>query len=255
MCKVKILLIVLLVANHFSHATTENYEEQFPYEEENINNFIAGEIKSFLDKLNKERGEKNKAPITMEQIRNDLEVIKGNEILIDILNNFSTTLKYQNENRGEKIGYIEIDEKKYCYKLKIEAKNGIMFTSDTHADAKTVEKIWYFFNQLKQNNEIDKLVFLGDYGDRGAYWTYTYFLLAAMAEKYGEDIIFIRGNHEGIETMSSNGGIYAFEAIKKNQECANNCWDEMPLICDITWNQKKYSVLMVRCPSTKMANG
>ena len=169
MRKVKILLIVLFVANHFSHATTENYEEQFPdeKEKESIDNFIAGETKSFLDKLNKKREEENKDKITMEQIQNDEEVTKENEILIDILNNFSTTLKDQNENRGEIIEYIKIDEKTYCYKLKIEAEKGIMFTSDTHAEADKVEKIWYFFDKLKKENKVDKLVFLGDYGDRG----------------------------------------------------------------------------------------
>ena len=238
MCKVKILLIVLFIANHFNHATTENYEETFPYEEENINNFIEEGTTSFLDKLNKERVEKNKDPITMKQIKNDTQVTQGNEILIDILNNFSTTLKDQNENRGEKIGYIEIDKKKYCYNINIEATKGIMFTSDTHAYAKTVEKIWYFFDQLKQQEQVDKLVFLGDYGDRGDFWTYTYFLLAAMAEKYGEDIIFIRGNHEDINTAIEYSGEVK-GAIFNNKECVNNCWDEMPLICDITWNQKK----------------
>ena len=109
---------------------------------------------------------------------------------------------------------------------------------DTHAEADKVEKIWYFFDKLKKENKVDKLVFLGDYGDRGDSWTYTYFLLAAMAEKYGEDIIFIRGNHETIEIMSAYS-MQAFGAISGKRECANNCWDEMPLICDITWNQKK----------------
>ena len=240
MCKIKILLIVLFVANHFSHATTENYEEQFPdeKEKESIDNFIAGETKSFLDKLNKKREEENKDKITMEQIQNDEEVTKENAILIDILNNFSTTLKDQNENRGEIIEYIEIDEKTYCYKLKIEAEKGIMFTSDTHAEADKVEKIWYSFDQLKQKNEVDKLVFLGDYGDRGKYWTYTYFLLAAMAEKYGEDILFIRGNHEDIRIARIYSGAVS-GAIWNNTKCTNNCWNEMPLICEITWNQKK----------------
>ena len=99
MCKVKILLIASFIANHFSHATTENYEEQFPdeKEKESIDNFIAVETKSFLDKLNKKREEENKDKITMEQIQNDEEVTKENAILIDILNNFSTTLKDQNE--------------------------------------------------------------------------------------------------------------------------------------------------------------
>ena len=60
-----------------------------------------------------------------------------------------------------------------------------------------------------------------------------------MAEKYGEDILFIRGNHEDIDTMYWNGGHTAFYAMDDNNECANNCWDEMPLICDITWNKKK----------------
>ena len=235
MCKVKILLIVLFIANHFNHATTENYEEQFPdeKEKESIDNFIAGETKSFLDKLNKKREEENKDKITIDQIRKDLEVDEKNEILIDILNKFSTTLKDQNENREEKIEYIEIKDEKYCYKITIEAKNGIMFTSDTHAEADKVEKIWYFFDKLKKENKVDKLVFLGDYGDRGKFWTYTYFLLAAMAEKYGEDIIFIRGNHETIEIATIYSG-YVDDAIRKNRECVNNCWDEMPLICEIT---------------------
>ena len=221
MRKVKILLIVLFVANHFSHATTENYEEQFPdeKEKESIDNFIAGETKSFLDKLNKKREEENKDKITMEQIQNDEEVTKENAILIDILNNFSTTLKDQNENREKK-------------------KKGIMFTSDTHAEADKVEKIWYFFDKLKKENKVDKLVFLGDYGDRGKFWTYTYFLLAAMAEKYGEDILFIRGNHEDIRIARIYSGAVS-GAIWNNTKCTNNCWNEMPLICEITWNQKK----------------
>ena len=238
MCKVKILLIVLFIANHFNHATTENYEEQFPNKEKNINNFIEEETQTLLEQLNTKREKENKNPITMKQIRDDTQVTQDNEILIDILNNFSTTLKDQNENRVEKIGYIEIDKKKYCYNINIEATKGIMFTSDTHAYAKTVEKIWYVFDQLKQQKKVDKLVFLGDYGDRGSFWTYTYFLLAAMAEKYGEDIIFIRGNHETIEIMSAYS-MQAFGAISGKRECANNCWDEMPLICEITWNQKK----------------
>ena len=124
MCKVKILLIVSFITNHFNHATTENYEEQFQEEEEKnkIKEFIAVETTSFLDKLNKKRGEKNKDLITMKQIRDDKKVTEENEILIDILNNFSTTLKYQNENRGEEIGYIEIRKKKCYYKITTEAK-------------------------------------------------------------------------------------------------------------------------------------
>ena len=238
MCKVKSLLIVLFITNYLNHATTENYEKSFPKEEENINKFIEEETKSFLAKLNEKREKEEKEAITMEQIQYDFGVKQKNQILIDILNNFSETLKNQNENRrNDEIEYIEIDKKKYCNKITIEAKKGIMFASDTHADAKMVKKIFYFFDQLKNKNEIDKLVFLGDYGDRGAYWTYTYFLLAAMAEKYGEDIIFIRGNHEDIDTMYGNGGGLVYDAI--NKEKTQNLWNEMPLICDITWNQKK----------------
>ena len=114
-----------------------------------------------------------------------------------------------------------------------------MFTSDTHAEADKVEKIWYFFDKLKKENKVDKLVFLGDYGDRGKFWTYTYFLLAAMAEKYGEDIIFIRGNHEDMRIMNDNSSYETICAIGNHEKCAKNCWDEMPLICEITWNQKK----------------
>ena len=238
MCKVKILLIVLFITNHFNHATTENYEEQFPDEEKNVKEFIAVETKSFLEKLNEKRKEDKKEEITIDQIKDDEGANKEKQILIDILNNFSTTLQKQNEKRGEAKEDIKIKGKKYCYKITIEAKNGIMFTSDTHAEADKVEKIWYFFDQLKKQEKVDKLIFLGDYGDRGEYWTYTYFLLAAMAEKYGEDILFIRGNHEDIRIARIYSGAVS-GAIWNNTKCTNNCWNEMPLICEITWNQKK----------------
>ena len=219
MCKVKSLLIVLFITNHLNHATEEDYEKQFPDEEEkeNINKFIEVEAKSFLAKLNEKRKKDKKEEITMGQIQNDEEVKKEKEILIDILNNFSETLQKQNEKRIEKIQDTKIRNKKCCYKITTEAEKGIMFTSDTHADADTVEKIWYFFDQLKKQGKIDKLVFLGDYGDRGNYWTYTYFLLAAMAEKYGENIIFIRGNHEdthGAMPLNKNGEWLEYEAYK-----------------------------------------
>ena len=214
----------------------EIYEKSFQDKEENIKDFIEGEVNSFLAKLNEEREKKRKKKITIEQIKDDTQVTKENQILIDILNNFSTTLQNQNNQRGEKIEYI----KKYCYKITIEAKKGIMFTSDTHAEADKVEKVWYFFDQLKKQEKIDKLVFLGDYGDGGKYWTYTYFLLAAMAEKYGEDILFIRGNHEDINNiMRYYSGHTAFYAIDENGEYTQKCWNKMPIICEITWDQKK----------------
>ena len=59
-----------------------------------------------------------------------------------------------------------------------------------------------------------------------------------MAEKYGEDIIFIRGNHEEIEIALEYSGAVSW-AICDNPKCTNNCWDEMPVICDIAWNKKK----------------
>ena len=59
-----------------------------------------------------------------------------------------------------------------------------------------------------------------------------------MAAKYGENILFIRGNHEDIGIALLYGGAVR-GAIWNNRKCTNNCWNEMPLICEITWNQKK----------------
>ena len=124
MCKVKSLLIVLFITNHLNHATEEDYEKQFPDEEEkeNINKFIEVEAKSFLAKLNEKRKKDKKEEITMGQIQNDEEVKKEKEILIDILNNFSETLQKQNEKRIEKIQDTKIRNKKCCYKITTEAK-------------------------------------------------------------------------------------------------------------------------------------
>ena len=39
--------------------------------------------------------------------------------------------------------------------------------------------------------------------------------------------------------MKYYGSDEAINAIKGHEEYAHNCWDKMPLICEITWNQKK----------------
>ena len=98
------------------------------------------------------------------------------ENLIKIRKNCSTEY---DKTQGYKIGNFDDN-------FSITAENGIMFVGDIHADAKSLKWIWYIFDKLKQQNAVDKIVFLGDYGDRGPYWVYTYFLLAAMTDYYSK---------------------------------------------------------------------
>jgi len=74
---------------------------------------------------------------------------------------------------------------------------------DIHGDLDTLTQI------LKGSKFIEKmhrgehalLIFLGDYGDRGAYSPEVYYVVLRLKEHYPENVVLMRGNHEGPEDI------------------------------------------------------
>jgi len=74
---------------------------------------------------------------------------------------------------------------------------------DIHGDLETLTQILKDskFTEKMQSDEHALLIFLGDYGDRGAYSPEVYYAVLTLKENYPENVVLMRGNHEGPEDI------------------------------------------------------
>jgi protein phosphatase len=76
-------------------------------------------------------------------------------------------------------------------------------TSDLHGDLESLIQILKksnFLQRTKQKGGVT-LVFLGDYGDRGAHSVEVYYIILKLKLLFPQKTILIRGNHEGPEDL------------------------------------------------------
>ena len=74
-----------------------------------------------------------------------------------------------------------------------------IIVGDLHGDLKSLVHILdesKFLSKAKSGSDV-LLVFLGDYGDRGAYSPEVYYVVLKLKETFPERVILMRGNHEG----------------------------------------------------------
>ncbi len=76
--------------------------------------------------------------------------------------------------------------------IEIKKAKKIIFVGDTHGDLDASQKV--IKDYLKEGN---KIVFLGDYVDRGPFSRENIDYLLKIKEKYPDQIYLLQGNHEG----------------------------------------------------------
>jgi protein phosphatase len=87
--------------------------------------------------------------------------------------------------------------------VELKPQGKALIVSDLHGDLESLMQI------LKGSNFLDKisqdsnaiLIFLGDYGDRGEYSKEVYYTVLKLKLLFPEQIILMRGNHEGPEDL------------------------------------------------------
>ncbi len=74
-----------------------------------------------------------------------------------------------------------------------------LIIGDLHGDLKSLSMILTEseFIKIMQQTKKAKLVFLGDYGDRGPYSVEVYFVILSLKLAFPEQVFLLRGNHEG----------------------------------------------------------
>ena len=77
---------------------------------------------------------------------------------------------------------------------------------DLHGDLKSLINILKSsaFIQRMARSKDATLIFLGDYGDRGAYSAEVYYTLLKLKLAFPEQVILMRGNHEGPEDLMAS---------------------------------------------------
>lgn len=87
--------------------------------------------------------------------------------------------------------------------------NCIYVIPDVHGRANELQLICNRILPLRHTEGIkDQIVFLGDYIDRGSHTPEVIDLLISLKEKYPEQIVFLRGNHE--QMMLASLGLSSF---------------------------------------------
>ena len=87
--------------------------------------------------------------------------------------------------------------------IRLDPKGEALVIGDLHGDLDSLQKI------LESNSNLRKLntdphcstIFLGDYGDRGSQSVEVYFTILRLKMTYPNQVILLRGNHEGPENL------------------------------------------------------
>ena len=76
--------------------------------------------------------------------------------------------------------------------------------SDLHGDLESLLHIMKDSQFIEDTANLDEtiLIFLGDYGDRGEYSVEVYYTVLKLKLLFPENVILMRGNHEGPEDLS-----------------------------------------------------
>ncbi|MHA1339487.1 MAG: metallophosphoesterase [Promethearchaeota archaeon] len=116
----------------------------------------------------------------------------------------------------------------------------LYFLGDTHGNLElSIHAIKHIYPaEYSTHTRFDKIIFLGDFVDRGLYSLENVNFLMSMKSKYPDRIILIRGNHE-TEEISRRYGFY--EAVLRNYnpevfKLYIKIFSELPLAI-LTWNK------------------
>ncbi|MEM2760010.1 MAG: metallophosphoesterase [Nitrososphaerales archaeon] len=83
--------------------------------------------------------------------------------------------------------------------VRIKKGRKLIFVGDLHGDIDSLAVILQKSGFLNDLSSI--IVFLGDYGDRGAESVEVYYVILYLKTRFPDRVILMRGNHEGPESM------------------------------------------------------
>jgi len=121
----------------------------------------------------------------------------------------------------EKINNILSNDSKL---IEILQAKRVIFVGDTHGDLEASQKV--IKDYLKPGN---KIVFLGDYVDRGLFSKENLDFLLEKKEKYPDQIILLQGNHEGHKILKFSPAEFWESLTEKEYQKYSQIVESFPL--------------------------
>ncbi len=190
-----------------------------------------GEVKNaeFLEKRYKEIINLVWENITNEYSANLSDVYKVNSYLIKEVINIHKK-EYSKINEGLISEYININEiksqiedSKRSRKIYLfNKKNEYYLIGDIHSDSISIHNILNkveFFNKIVENKDL-KLIFMGDYVDRGKEHLKTLQNILMLKYLFPNNIFLLRGNHDGGEYSNNEVKMW----VKKSNKTKPRDW-------------------------------
>lgn len=106
------------------------------------------------------------------------------------------------ESEKGRIGNLEIEGRL----AKAKASGEAIVVGDLHGDLESLAYILKtsgFVEKAERNNEI-RMVFLGDYGDRGCFSSEVYYTVMRLKQLFPQNVLLMRGNHEGPDDLQAH---------------------------------------------------
>ena len=138
-----------------------------------------------------------------------------------------------------------------------------MVIGDIHSNQAALECAVMTFLQKRNNGEKVQVLFLGDYGDRGAQGPNEYsnsvkvwYTLMKLKLLFPDEVFLLRGNHETQAMSERYGGSQSFFMAFQNKDGVSNLLDDLykkffnnlPLCAEIKQNGKKYLAMHGSAP-------
>lgn len=104
------------------------------------------------------------------------------------------------QSEREKVDYLTVEKNL----VKIDPVGEALVIGDLHGDLAALKKILErskIISRLEKSENVH-LIFLGDYGDRGAYSIEVYYVILSLKLLYPQKVILLRGNHEGPKDLA-----------------------------------------------------
>jgi len=137
----------------------------------------------------------------MKRYVKDLDqlVKASQDVTLDQFSELVTDVTEMLANENSSVGSLRI--KGRLVELPSEGESVVV--GDLHGDLDSLIGILRVSNFIKKAQCGKKvfLVFLGDYGDRGMYSSEVYYVVLALKEAYQENVVLMRGNHEGPDDL------------------------------------------------------